>query len=242
MLNRRVRPVAAAVYAALVLVCASLPIDAHHAVLRFNLEEMTQTADRIFIGRCVGAVETEELIAKGMMPVTRYTFDVERVIKGRLPRRITFQQLGHPPHRSLSKTGDVTTHGQAVKPDTFIHGMSEYQIGERFVLFLIPDYMDGKVTYPVGLYQGAFQVSRMPSGQELARNSINNLGLFSAPYNGTALRSQQALLIRPDQVSGAEPEVEKLSRKRGAVPVEEFLSLIERIHSAHGGQKGAITQ
>ena len=64
--------------------------------------------------------------------------------------------------------------------------MSEYRVGDRVLLFLIPDYLDGKVTYPVGLYQGAFYVSTMPSGQELARNSINNLDLFTAnQYDNT---------------------------------------------------------
>ena len=216
--------------------------EAHHAVLRFNLEEMTATADRIFLGRCVAAVETEDTIAQGILPVTRYTFEVERVIKGSLSRRITFQQLGHPSRRALGKGGEMTMHGEAVRADTFIHGMSEYRVGDRLILFLIPDYMGGKVTYPVGLYQGAFEVSRMPSGQELARNSINNLGLFSAPYNGTALKRAEALMIFPDQAAAASPDVEMLAGKRGALPLEDLLSLVEKIHGAHGGRKGAIAQ
>src|SRR5262245_50995609 len=164
---------------------ATRTIDAHHAVLRFNVEEMTTTANRIFVGRCLAVEENEEMIAQGMMPVTRYTFEVDRAIKGKLPRQIAFRQLGHPPHRALGKGGEMTMHGQVVTPGAFIHGMSAYHVGERVLLFLIPNYLGGKVTYPVGLYQGAFFVSRMPSGQELVRNSINNLGLFTAPYNGT---------------------------------------------------------
>jgi|SRR5262249_51884534 len=217
-------------------------VDAHHAVLRFNLEEMTTTADRIFLGRCISADETDEMIAQGMLPITRYTFEVERVIKGRLARRVTFQQLGHPSHRALGKGGEVTMHGQSIKPDTFIHGMSEYKIGERFILFLIPDYLGGKVTYPVGLYQGAFTVSQMPSGQSLVRNSINNLGLFTAAYNGTSMKRSEARLIFPDQSTGASPELEELARKRGPLPLEQFISVVEQIHAAHGGQKGAIAQ
>src|ERR1700716_755796 len=71
-------------------------VDAHHAVLRFNLEEMTITADRVFVGTCVGIEATKEFIAGGNLSVTRYTFDVEQVLKGELPARFTFTQLGHP--------------------------------------------------------------------------------------------------------------------------------------------------
>src|SRR4029077_5918725 len=101
--------------------------------------------------------------------------------------------------RALGKGGEITMHGDAVSSSIFIHGMSVYGVGDRLLLFLIPDYLGGKVTYPVGLYQGAFYVSRMPSGRELARNSINNLGLFTAPYNGTAMSASTAKSIFPER-------------------------------------------
>ena len=56
----RQHPVRATLVAALLLVGTIVPCGAHHAVLRFNLEEMVATADRIFLGRCVGAEETTE--------------------------------------------------------------------------------------------------------------------------------------------------------------------------------------
>jgi len=163
-----------------------------------------------------------------------------------LPKQIIFRQLGHPPHRALGKGGEMTIHGQAVTRDTFIHGMSEYKVGDRMVLFLIPDYMGGKVTYPVGLYQGAFLVSQMPSGQELARNSINNLGLFTAPYNGTTMTEAQAKIIFPESDTpvansqGLGIKIQSLASKRGALPLDEFLELVAQINLAHGGEKGAI--
>lgn len=223
------------------------PLDAHHMVLRFNLEEMTATADRVFLGRCVDVEETEELIAQGMLPVTRYTFDVERAIKGRLPRRLTFSQLGHPAKRASGKGGEVSIHGRAVTPDTFIHGMSEYRIGDRVVLFLIPNYLGGKVTYPVGLDQGAFVVSRMPSGQELVRNGINNLDLFTARYNGTTMKSPDARVIYPDrevtlQTQGLSPASQALTGKRGALPLEPFIELVEKINAARGGRSGVVVE
>lgn len=219
---------------------------AHHAVLRFNLEEMTATADRIFVGRCVTVEQTEERIAQGVMPVTRYSFEVERVLKGRLPGLITFRQIGHPSRRASGKGGEIQMHGQSLTQKTFIHGMSEYRVGDRVVLFLIRNYMDGKVTYPVGLYQGAFFVSRLPSGQELARNSINNLGLFTAPYNGTSMKETGARIIFPERdeplsmTAGLSAKSLSLAQKRGAIPLEPLLELVERIVAAHGGEKGAL--
>src|SRR5262245_55126960 len=167
------RMLSALALVAIVYIVATRTIDAHHAVLRFNLEEMTTTADRVFIGRCLAVEENEEVIAQGMMPVTRYTFEVERAIKGKLSRQIVFRQLGHPAHRALGKGGETTMHGQVVTPGAFIHGMNAYQVGERVLLFLIPNYLGGKVTYPVGRDQGAVFLAKMPSGQDLARNSRN---------------------------------------------------------------------
>ena len=236
---------AASIIAALLMLAQATSIDAHHMVLRFNLEEMSATADRVFLGRCVDVEEAEELIAQGILPVTHYTFEVERAIKGKLPRRLTFSQLGHPARHALGKGGEITVHGRTATPDTFIHGMSEYRIGERFILFLIPNYMGGKLTYPVGLDQGAFAVSRMPSGQELVRNGINNLELFTARYNGTKMQSPDGKVIYPDrevtlQAEGLSPAIQALTRKRGALPLAPFVELVARINSAHGGTDGVV--
>src|SRR5215813_12676242 len=193
---------------------------AHHMVLRFNLEEMTATADRVFMGRCSSAQETTEMISQGMLPVTIYTFDVERVIKGRIPAVFSFRQLGHA-GSAKAKADKLTIHGQAATPQVF-HGMTDYRVGDRVVLFLIPDYLGGKVTYPVGLYQGAFYVSEMPSGQQLVRNNINNLGLFTAPYNGYSVKAEEARVVFPDRdqpigdISTLSLSAEAISRKRGS--------------------------
>jgi hypothetical protein len=247
MTRRWLRVPACLALAVLTFLAATYPTEAHHAVLRFNIEEMTATADRIFVGRCTAVEETQELIAQGQMPVTRYTFEVEQAIKGKLPQQITFRQLGHPARRALGKGNEVTMHGQVVTRDTFIHGMSEYSVGQRVLLFLIPNYLEGKVTYPVGMYQGAFSISRMPSGQDMARNSINNLGLFTAPYNGTAMSASAAKMIFPEQdnplaatASGLSVKSQSLVNKRGALPLDAFLELINQINVAHGGERGSV--
>ena len=223
--------------------------SAHHAVLRFNLEEMVATADRVFVGVCVGAEDTTEFIAGGDLAVTRYTFELERAIKGKLPRQLTFMQLGHRSQPATGKGGQITMHGRAATPET-IHGMGEYSVGDRMVLFLIPNYLGGSVTYPVGADQGAFKVSRMPSGQELVRNNVNNLGLFTTPYNGWRMKEGDAKMIFPEreepllnfQAQGLSAQSETLVRKRGALPLDSFVGLVEQIVAAHGEQKGSITR
>lgn len=235
------------------------PGAAHHAVLRFNLEEMEATADRIFLGRCLAVEEKEEMIAGGLMPVTHYTFEVERAIKGRFPKRFTFSQLGHRA-RSNPKEPGVTMHGKPLSTKEFFHGMGAYEVGERLVLFLIPNYMGNKVTYPVGLDQGAFFVAEMPSGKALLRNNINNQGLFTAPYNNWRMKESDARVVFPDRyqpladgvgeslvsnevtAQSAQQALETLTTKRGALPLGEFLNVVETIVTAHGNAKGVISQ
>lgn len=232
---------------AAVVVSSGIPTtSAHHAVLRFNLEEMTEDANRIFVGQCIAVEETEEMIAQGTMAVTRYTFKVERAIKGKVPETITFRQIGHPARRAIGKGGEITMGGRAVTEKQFFHGMSEYRTGDRMVLFLVSNYMRGTLTRPVGLYQGAFEISRMPSGKELVRNGINNTGLLTAPYNGSAVKQSDARVIFPTSDTplikspGASVQAGTLLSKRGALPLEAFLGLVEQIVTARGGEKGVI--
>jgi hypothetical protein len=215
-------------------------VQGHHAVLRFNLEEMTLTADRVFIGRCVRVVETTDLIAQGRLPVTRYTFQVERTLKGNVPSRITFTQLGHP---GRPAKGGVTAHGKAATRGLFLHGMSTYAVGDRMMLFLIPDYQEGKLTYPVGLEQGAFRIED-DGGAAIARNNLNNIGLFDAPFNSPALRGGGAKVVRPEAreplagAAGLSPVARGLAQRRGGLPVGALVELVGRIQAAHSPKGG----
>src|SRR5262249_15317636 len=222
------------------------PAGAHHAVLRSNLEEMTVAADRVFLGKCIAVQETDRMIAQGMMAVTDYTFQVERAIKGNLPSVVTFTQLGHAARPASGKGGEITMHGQAVTPATLIHGMSQYSIGERMILFLVPESKSGKLTHPIGMDQGAFHVTTLETGGQMVRNGINNLGLFTAPYTGTTLARHQATTIFPEQdnpISAAGPlvDAEAMSHKKGALPLTGFIQLVDQINQSHGGRPGAIS-
>jgi hypothetical protein len=218
----------------------------HHMVVRCNLEEMTQRADRIFLGQCINVNETHRQIAQGNMAVTDYTFRVESVLKGNLPSVYTFTQLGHPAHMVKPRPGDVTMHGQVVSPETMLHGAASYNVGDRVMLFLVPNYLDGTITAAVGAYQGAFFRSTMPSGQEVLRNQINNAGLFTTSYNGTDYPADQAKVIFPEQSSSiaavAGVDVEALAHKRGPLPLTSVVALVKQIHAAHGGQPGTVSR
>lgn len=239
MNERSMRSQVTAAAAAIGLLAATA--QAHHAVLRFNLEEMTLTADRIFIGRCLDVDETTDVIAQGRLPVTRYTFDVEQVLKGGVPGRITFTQLGHAT-ASPAKAG-VAVHGRLATPGFFLHGMSAYTVGSRMMLFLIPNYQGGKLTYPVGLEQGAFLVEDA-GGELLARNNLNNIGLFDTPFNSTVLRSGGAKVIAPDAPdplaggAGLSAGARGLPGRRGALPLAPMVELVTKIHAAHGAKGG----
>jgi hypothetical protein len=224
---------------------SSTLVDAHHAVLRFNLEEMVMSADRAFIGQCLDIQEGREAIGGGMLPVTRYTFAVQTVIKGELPSAFTFTQLGYR-LRKAAKAGVVTMNGQAVRPGIFIHGMSDYDVGDRLLLLLVPNYQNGRLTYPVGLDQGAFRISRLETGEDVAENGLNNLGLFSAPYTGTALKPSDARVVTPDvpdalaSATTMSATARSLSTRRGALPLAGLVELIDQIRAAHGGAKGVL--
>lgn len=224
-----------ATLAVVILMTGAVP--AHHAVLQFNLEEMISTADRIFVGRCVKVQESEEMIAQGLMPVTSYTFEVSDSIKGQVMPLYTFRQLGWRPRKPKGAPGEVMMYGKVADPRTaMVHGMSYYQVGDELLLMLTPNYLQGKVTYPIGLYQGAFYFQQNSLGVKQIRNSINNQGLFTNAYNGFTKSLRQARFLRPGdldapikQIQLRGGRVDELIAKRGALPAEPFVDLVRQM-------------
>lgn len=232
-----------AILLALLFSTQMLTSKAHHAVLQFNLEEMIATADKVFVGKCTSVKETEETIAQGIMPVTYYTFTISEKIKGDIPQTFTFKQLGHQP-RKLNKSNNKEIvpmvggmGGRIADPDSFIvHGMSNYRVGEEMLLMLIPNYM-GDLTYPVGLYQGAFYVTRTSTGKQIIKNSINNRGLFTNPYNNYTKSSDRAKVIHPEgdleipivASRTSNQNFAMLVGKPGALPLNDFTGLVRTI-------------
>jgi hypothetical protein len=222
-----------------VLFSAQLSVSrAHHAVINFNLEEMVATSDRIFVGKCISIKETEEMIAQGILPVTTYTFEVSQVIKGQLPKTFSFKQHGHQGRKPTGKEVVPMIGGKVAEPRSYVHGMSYYNVGDEMMLMLIPQYMDNNFTYPVGLHQGAFYITRTGSGKNMVKNSINNRGLFTNPYSNFKKSADQARVIHPEQdqpvISArlSTQSVDTMISKPGALPLNDFVQLVSTIVEA----------
>lgn len=108
-------------------------------LVRYDLEGLTRTADRVLVGTC--RASQTELIAG--QPYTRLTFEVGEVVKGEVGTRLEVCLPG-------GEYGGQRLH---------LAGMPEFAPGEEVVLFLTgPDRLG--YPWPVGLGQGKFRVQR----------------------------------------------------------------------------------
>ena len=137
--------------------------------LPLNLDEITDSANRIFAGTCE-KIEEIEKDSVANLRVVRYTFKVTEGIIGVNSDEITFTQW---------------------KPTTTDAG---YVIGEKYVIFLYPNSRLG-LTSPVGYMQGKFFVEKKGSnrGVEVIKNKLNNIGLSKN------LRTQKRISINTDK-------------------------------------------
>ncbi len=134
-----------------------------------NLDEITDSADRVFAGVCEEIEEIEKDPISNLR-VVKYTFKITEAIIGINSDEITFTQW---------------------KPTTTDVG---YVVGEKYVIFLYPNSRLG-LTSPVGYMQGKFLVEKQGSnrGVELIRNKLNNIGLSKN------LKTQKRISIGTDQ-------------------------------------------
>ena len=147
------------------------------SVDRINLFEMVRAADRIFWGRCLQAEPGRD--SSTGLPVTAYTFEVLRGIKGAgTAESIRFRQL---------------TGGTAGA----IRGLPEYSLGQEVLLFLYPDSKLG-LTSPVGLAQGMFRVGKGGRG---GRNVLNRVGNANLLHRASSLQIRGSTLSPEDQAA-----------------------------------------
>jgi hypothetical protein len=171
------------------LVCAVLsflPAPASQ-VRPINLEEMTQRADRIFSGRCIG-VRAEVDPGLGQV-VTYVTFMAQRTVKGSAQGKVTIRLLGD----QIEDDG----------PGRGIEGVPRFRAGEEVVLFLYGDSGRG-LTSPVGLGQGKFVVFKDKHGKRRALNALGNETLLRNLSPG-ALRKLGALATQSAH-EGVDPD------------------------------------
>lgn len=134
-----------------------------------NLEEITESGDRIFAGVCTNVEEIKK-DPQAKLPVVKYTFKIIEKIKGfEGQKEVSFKQW-------LPTTTDAG-----------------YEIGKKYVLFLYPNSTIG-LTSPVGFLQGHFSVSIDPATEEeVVVNKLGNRGL------SRNLKTQRKIQIDPDK-------------------------------------------
>jgi hypothetical protein len=120
-----------------------------------NLEEMTDRAAVIFVGRCL---EVTEQGHPQLRRVTRVTFQVEQPVKGRVGQRVTIEMPG----RSSDSLSGL-----------HIAGVPEFKKGDEVLLFLYGKSKLG-LSVPVGLGQGRFTIRRDKLGLAVGVNDFGN--------------------------------------------------------------------
>ena len=170
-------------------------------MLQRNAEELADLADRIFVGVCISAEEKQmDFPSVGSTGTyTEYTFQVEESIKGVTGGTVVLRQLGRA--RGIGS----------------IVGMPAYDVGKTYLMFLRADSEYGLAS-PIGLGQGAFEVTTKDSGSQQAINAFGNLGLFHR------MDSQSA------KYSTLEAKEKSLMRtKKGPVDFKNFKGLLKKM-------------
>jgi hypothetical protein len=116
--------------------------------------------------------------------------------------------------------GSRFTFRQYVGPQKRGGVKSGYMTGQRVLLFL-PGESTAGLRSPLGLEQGHFRIVRGTLGQDAIANQLGNIGLFkNVPENA----ERAGLRLDDDQLRLA-------AAPRGAVPLRDFTSLVERLMS-----------
>jgi hypothetical protein len=116
--------------------------------------------------------------------------------------------------------GQRFTFRQYVGPQGRGGAKSGYMSGQRVLLFLPAESRAG-LRSPLALDQGHFRIARGELGQDVIANQLGNIGLFkNVPENA----ERAGLRLDNDQLRLA-------ATPRGAVPLKDFTSLVERLMS-----------
>lgn len=118
-------------------------------VVKLDLSEVVHQSDRAFLGTVV-SVESD-WCASESRAYTTVRFRVERGLVGSLPN----------PEVSLRLLGGVAARPDGEVVRQVVHGMPEFQVGERAIVFSVDD---ARLYCPVvGWYQGCYRVRLDPS-------------------------------------------------------------------------------
>lgn len=136
-------------------------------VLPLNMTQMTQQAEKIFVGRCT---ESSISLDENNMPSTWIRFSVISSFKGVLEGEpILVKQFG------VIKQPLQVSEGESVivPAQSMSLGSLDYEVGQEYLLFFYPESQLG-FTSPVGAGQGKFQVLVDSQGEKSVVNPFEN--------------------------------------------------------------------
>jgi hypothetical protein len=170
----------------LVLAAASLSAS---TVSQFNLAEMSQRAQKIYVGTVRSATEGTVAVGGGQLAVVTYRISVDEDLRGEtaLVKGVRVAEI-----RMLRKQKTVQI--GSVRSVTPLPDMPVLAVGQTYLVFTTQPSGIGLST-TVGLGQGCFRLYGKGDSQ-MAVNEVNNAGLFrdmqpaaAAPAAGAALRA-----------------------------------------------------
>jgi len=158
------------------------------SVRAVDLEDMVGSANRIFLGKVVGASTFYD--SRISCDVTIYTMAVLEGIFGTSKgETITFRQVGNQYGRNNQ-----------------VIGIPVYRKGEDVLLFLHGDSRHG-LTSPVGLHQGVFHPVGRDNGKKVYMNRSGNRNLKLESYSSYRTVPRASVAMSGESVSPVDLEV-----------------------------------
>jgi hypothetical protein len=166
-----------------------------------DLARMVDESENIVLG-LVTSVKSEKHPDFQNLDTVVVTLDVQDALKGAPGSTYTFRQFVIDARDRDSKLG--------------------YRVGEEVVL-MIRQPSQYKLTSPVGLEQGRFQVERDGQGNRFLRNGVNNAGLFEGVAKTV-----------PNLKSHVSSAVQQLTAQHQSGPIsyEDFKSFVQGVLAA----------
>jgi len=181
-------------------------------VLPLNLDELTQSAQDVFVGTCLDNKTVMDSATQ--MMVTYTTFQVDESLKGDLSGTHTIKQVA-----AKATTDDMLT--------TF-PSVPEFIIDQQYVVFL-PTPSELGFASPVGLKQGAFDIIK-----ENQHAVVSNGRSFTEmlPDNAAAPAETGQVTVTPVQRSKQSNQSFSTSEDetdQQKMPLSEFLDIIKQM-------------
>ena len=169
-----------------ILFFTSLSSTSATSLLPISLEQLSTRASIIFYGTVISNKVKRDVQSGHIATFTE--FEIIDLIKGDATNRHTIKQIG----------GYLKENKMALR----IHGVPEYELGNRYVVFL-PEKSSLGFSSPLGLHQGSFSVSTINDEQIISNGqnlsvptlTIENSRAVHLPLAVNSNKPSQARLV-----------------------------------------------